>query len=156
MLVKQAVHLLLCAPFLAGNAAEQIGVGYVRFVGRIIQAFVKHHLELVGKFLFASHKLYQAINIMRHEEGVVPCASFVESGHLLEVFALTGVERGQECAVLIERTQGAALLRVVVAVAGGTRAEFLGKFLVAALFCQPCEGIVGYIILQRVRYGVVA
>ena len=91
--------MLLGAPFLAFEIAEQVGVGDVRFVGRVIKPFVEYALELVHKGFFASHQAGQPGNVVGDIEGVVPGIAFVEAGTRLKVCALHRVEGGIKRAV---------------------------------------------------------
>ena len=109
MLAEQTVDFALGAPFFPLEAREEIGIGNVGFVGRVIELFIENHLQLIDEFLLAAHQFGKAVNIVGHEEGVVPSRTFMETGHRLEVFALARIEGGEEGAVGIERTQSAAL-----------------------------------------------
>ena len=80
----------------------------------------------------------------------------MESWAVLEVGSCFGIERCEERSVFLNRSQSSALLRVVVFVAECALAEKLGIVVVAELLGEYRQSIVGEIIFQCVRYGVVA
>ena len=74
----------------------------------------------------------------------------MESRYRLKVFSLTGIERGEERAILHERTQRAALFGVVVPVSLGALRKLAGKLFVSFLCGKPCQSIVGHIVFKCV------
>ena len=93
---------------------------------------------------------------MRYEEGVVPRATLVEAYGIREVSARRRVELTEVFAILAYGAHRAICLRVVVLPPLGTLTQGLGKLPIATLLGKCCKGIVGNVVLQGVRYGVVA
>ena len=89
MFSEQVADSLLSAPFLTRDTTEKIGIRDIRLVGWVVESFIKYLLELVGESFLAAVHFYKSLNIMRHEEGIVPGGTLMETGHGLEV--LTGL-----------------------------------------------------------------
>ena len=80
----------------------------------------------------------------------------MESGGIAEVGTVFRIEGGKKTAVGQQGAQGAALLRVVVAVAEALLVETAGVLGMAERLGQIGEGVVGDVVFQGVRNGVVA
>ena len=92
----------------------------------------------------------------RDIERIVPCRTFVETGNRLEILALPRIERRQETALPGDRTESARFGAVVVLIAERTVPEQRRVLPAAERIGQQRQGMVGDIVFQRVRHGVVA
>ena len=155
MFAEQAAREVLCAPCLAFDAREEIGIGDVGLVGGIVKPFVENCLQVGCEFLRAAHKFHEAVHIVRHIERVVPGIALVEPGARLEVLTLAGVERREEGAVGQQGTERAVFGTEVFAPAEGTLAEEPGIIGLAQSICPKGEGIVGHVVFERVAHGIV-
>ena len=72
ILVQKTPRLFLRAPLLAPEVAEQVRIGDVGLVRRVVQPFVEDHLQLLHELPPASHELRQPLHVVRHIERIVP------------------------------------------------------------------------------------
>ena len=117
MSTDQVADDLLCAPLFAWEIVEEIGVGDVWLVGRVVEPLVEHHLQLLDELLPPAHQACQSGYVVGYIEGIVPRRTLVESGSIREVGTRLGVEGSEERAVHLSRSECAVFLRVVVTVA---------------------------------------
>ena len=92
ILVQQPPRFALGAPLLAAEAAEKVGVGDVGLVGRVVEPLVEDPLQLVDELPAPAHELGQPLDVVGHEERIVPGRTLVETRDGLEVLALPRVE----------------------------------------------------------------
>ena len=79
------MHLFLGAPFLALEAAEDVRIGYVGLVGRVVESLVEDALQAVDKRLGAAHELGESGDVVGDVERVVPRRALMESRRVGEV-----------------------------------------------------------------------
>ena len=87
MLAQQLTCSALCTPRFLREVGEEIGVGDVRFVCRIVVPLIEDALKLMDELAFSSHQLRQTTYIVRDVEAVVPRVPFVEAWIGLKVTA---------------------------------------------------------------------
>ena len=155
MLVEQSLHLPLCAPLLANEATEEVGIGDIGLIGRVVVPVVKHALQPIHIGPFAPHESRQPLHIVRRGKGIAPCRALMKSRDVLKVLACGWVEVAQEGTVLPDGSQRAIRLVVVASVAQCSAGKLLGTWLVAQRVGQLTDGIVGHAVLQGVRHRVV-
>ena len=154
--VQQHLHGLLGAPFLALEITEKVRICDIRLICRVIQALVKYHLELVHELLLASHQFCQPRHVMRHIESIVPCAAFMEARSSLEVLALARIERRIEAPVHHQRPECTVFRTIIMLVAERCSLETGGIFLVSQGISQQGKRVVGDIIFECMRNGIVS
>ena len=74
------------------EAAEQVRIGDVGFVRRVVQALVEDHLQLLHELPFPAHQPCQPLHVVRHIERVVPRRALVEARGRREVLARLRIE----------------------------------------------------------------
>ena len=121
--VQQTPHLALRTPLLAPEIAEQVRIGDVGFVRRVVQPLVEDHLQLVDESAPAAHQPGQSGHVVRDIERIVPGRTFVEPGDGFEILALARVEGREEFTLPGNRTERARLGAVIVLIAERAGAE---------------------------------
>ena len=86
----------LRSPCFLGEIGEEVRIGDVRLVGRIIISFIEDFLQPFRKNLCSSHQPGKPLYIVGNEKGIVISTALVETGTRLEVFTLFGIERSEE------------------------------------------------------------
>ena len=87
VLAEQLASRALCTPRFLREVGEEIGIGDVGFVCRIVVPLIEDALKLVDELAFSSHQLRQTTHIVRDVEAVVPRVPFVEAWIGLKVTA---------------------------------------------------------------------
>ena len=113
-ILQQLTDQLLSTPSLSLEITKQIRISDIRLVGGIIIAVIEYLLQMIDKFLIASHQFGQSLDIVRNIKRIIPCVAFMESGTRLEVLALFRIERRVESAVRQDRTQRSELLAIIM------------------------------------------
>ena len=149
------MQLFLRAPLLTLEIRKKMGVCNVRFVGRVVQSFVEHTLKLVYERLLSTHEPGKPFHIVGNIESIVPGTTFVKSGVRLKVLSLPRVERSIEFTVRQDRTESTVLLTVIMLVAQRTFVEQTGILLLAKRSGYARQSIVGNIVFQGMRNGIV-
>ena len=141
----------------------------VRLIGRVVKPLIENTLQLVYENLLPAHKLRQPLYIVGNIESIVPCTPLMKAWIRFKVFALPRVKRSIKLTVRQDRTECAVLLAVIMLISQRTVIEKTGILLVAACFfllsfhlgilgkrlCHARKGVIGYIVLQSMRYGVI-
>ena len=154
--IEKLANILLRKMRAPLHAAKQVGVGYIGLVRRVVIAALEHFDELRHKALLAPHNLNQPLNIVGHEEGVVPRATLMEAHRIGEVCARRRVERLDKMPLLIDRAHHAILLAEVVAPPRSSAPHLSRKLLIAHLRGEARKGIIRNVVLQGVRHGVIS
>ena len=93
---------------------------------------------------------------MRDIESIVPCTSFVEARNGFEILTLPRIERFEEGAVFLQRTEGAEVRTVVVAVLKRLHAEPFGILIMAEVGGEERKRMVSDVIFKGMRDGIVS
>ena len=156
MLVEKLLHEGLSPPFLSLEITEKVRIGYVGLVGRIVKSLVKDLLEFADEVPASSHQLRQTEDVVRNIECVVPCTSFMEARNSFEVLTLPRIERFEEGTFFLQRTEGAEVRTVVVAVLKRLHAEPFGILIMAEVGGEERKRMVSDVIFKGMGDGIVS
>ena len=92
---------------------------------------------------------------MRHVEGIVPRVTFVESRTRFKVLSLKRIERRIEFSVRQNRTKCSEFLAIIMLVSHRPLVEQIGILFLSHALCQRIQSIIGNVIFQGMRYGVI-
>ena len=88
-------------------------------------------------------------------EGIVPGITFVESRTRFKVLSLKRIERRIEFSVRQNRTKCAEFLAIIMLVSHRPLVEQIGILFLSHALCQRIQSIIGNVIFQSMRYGVI-
>lgn len=177
------MQFFLRAPFFAFKIREEVGVGNVGFVGRVVETLVEDALQFVDEGTLPAHQPGKAEDVVGDVEGIIPGIAFVEAGAWFKVLAFHRIEGGIELTVGQDRAEGAELLAVIMLITQRTVVEEAGVGLITtgnstqAVGCcfilfgyclldlcfgfpteslgYTAEGIVGNVVFQGMGHGVI-
>lgn len=140
----------------------------VRLIGRVVKPSSKTRCNLSTKAFFPPISCASPFTSWEHRS-IVPCTPLMKARIRFKVFALPRVKRSIKLTIRQDRTECAVLLAIIMLISQRTVIEKTGILLVAACFfllsfhlgilgkrlCHARKGVIGYVVLQSMRYGVV-